>query len=524
MLNFQTPIFAKMFIILLALPFAATIVNAQTQTGQLFRLAKSPARSAGDKLRTEKLSIAAVSQQSIDLRFTANEIKDVQELSFPLFDGVNYIAVRDSEEGLTVRGADDVTWRGKIEAFPDSSLTLTFKQNILSGLIYAPTGVYEIVPQPSGEHLLIQIDQSLFPECGGAIFESDSSTTENFKESPLKIKGLESLDWNASYAALDAADSGDRIDVLVLYTSAVKNTLGGAVQAAAFAQQAIEAGNTAYRNSRIRTRVRLAGAVELNFTEGGALQTDLTALRNNPEAVALRDQAKADLVALIVNRGDNCGVGSQMSNLSIDFAPRGYSVTARGCAVGNLSLAHELGHNMGLMHNPESATHTPVFPYALGHYVNGSFSTVMSYTTSCPQGCSRIPYFSNPQIFYNNQPTGIPDARDNARALNNSADTVANFRYSGSSLTLISPNGYKSWSRNHPRHVRWSSDNLSGEIKIELSREGGENYETLIAATANDGDEVIIFKGRPTKQARLRISSVSNAFITDTSVSTFSVK
>jgi len=179
---------------------------------------------------------------------------------------------------------------------------------------------------------------------------------------------------------------------------------------------------------------------------------------------------------------------------------------------------------MGLMHNPESATHTPAFPYAFGHYVNGSFSTVMSFASSCGQGCPRVPHFSNPQVFFNNQPTGIPDARDNARALNNTAETVANFRYSGSSLTLISPNGGESWFRNLPRRVRWTSDNLGGEVKIELSREGGEGYETLIAATADDGEEVISLKGGFTKQARLRISSLSNPFITDTSVSTFSVK
>jgi hypothetical protein len=213
-----------------------------------------------------------------------------------------------------------------------------------------------------------------------------------------------------------------------------------------------------------------------------------------------------------------------MNNVNTAFAPKGFSISVRSCAIGNLSFTHELGHSFGLAHNPESSRNGSAFPYALGHYVNGSFSTVMSYSTSCPQGCPRVPYFSNPYVFYNNQPTGIPDERDNARALNNTAETVANFRYSGSSLILIAPNGGESWFRNLPRRVRWSSDNLGGDVKIELSRFGGEGYETLVAATPNDGEEVVSFKGRFTKQARLRITSLSNASISDSSVATFSIK
>ncbi len=528
-LKLEIPVFAKMLLVLLVLPFVLTNAGAQSRAKQLFSFAKSSIRAGADLSRPEKPSIAALREQVVDLKLTANEIKHIQVLNFPLFDGGSYKTVRDSEEGLVIRGEDDVTWRGKIESFPDSSVTLTFKGNILSGLIYAPAGVYEIIPQPFGKHVLVEIDQNLFPECANEKIAPENTGSEIIENSPAKLQIFDSSNLNAvnptvTAAEPEAADSGDRIDVLMLYTPAVKNTLGGAAQVEAFLRQAVETGNTAYRNSRIRTRVRFVGAAELSYAESGSLQIDLTALRSNPTAAALRDQAKADLVGLIVNSGDGCGVGSQMSSISAAFAPRAYSVTVRNCAVGNMSFAHEMGHNMGLMHNPESATHTPAFPYALGHYFNGSFSTIMSYSSSCPQGCPRVPYFSNPYVFYNNQPTGIPDERDNARALNNTAETVANFRYSGSSLTLLAPNGGESWSRNLPRRVRWISDNLSGDVKIELSREGGEGYETLVAATVNDGEEVVSFKGRISRQARLRITSLSNVSISDSSAATFSIK
>ena len=47
----------------------------------------------------------------------------------------------------------------------------------------------------------------------------------------------------------------------------------------------------------------------------------------------------------------SCGIAWLMTSLSVNFAPNGYSVVEQGCAVGNLSFPHELGHNMGLRHD-----------------------------------------------------------------------------------------------------------------------------------------------------------------------------
>jgi hypothetical protein len=78
--------------------------------------------------------------------------------------------------------------------------------------------------------------------------------------------------------------------------------------------------------------------------------------------------------------------------------------------------------------------------------------------------------------------------------------------------------------RNLPRRISWNSNNLSGNVKIEFSRNGGQTYETLIAATANDGEEFVIITGKITKQARLRISSLSNVSVSDSSVANFSLR
>ena len=57
----------------------------------------------------------------------------------------------------------------------------------------------------------------------------------------------------------------------------------------------------------------------------------------------------------------------------------------------------------------------------------------MSY--QCPAGgCTRRPYFSNPEVSFNGAPTGIAEQRDNARTGDFVADIVANFRVEGFSF------------------------------------------------------------------------------------------
>jgi len=468
--------------------------KAQTET-PLFTLAERPQRK-GD---AEKFSVASVRESVIEINLSNLKTAETPRLNFPLFDGKLYEAVRES---LEVRRTDDFTWRGKItrDKFK-GDVILTFKAGLVAGLIYAPEAVYEIIPKGS-EQILVEINQQLFPECAGDIQGEKSQT-------------------NSSKSANVSADSGDRIDVLILYTTAVKNSLGGETQVQTFAQQAIDATNTAYINSKIRQRVRLVQAQETAILETGSLGTELSALRTNAEAAALRNTYNADLVAMLSNSTDNCGIGYLMGGANGN-SNNGYTVTSRGCAVGNLSFAHELGHNMGSQHNPENGSNA-TFPFSYGHYVNSSFRTVMSYVDPCTSGCARRPYFSNPAILFNGFPTGIENQRDNARSINSTADAIANYRLSGTSLTLNNYNGGEAIPRQISRTINWSSENVNNNVKIELSRDGGTNWETLIADTINDGSEIIRIIGRPTKQARLRIVSLANPAVSDSSVKNISI-
>ncbi|MBK7976779.1 MAG: thrombospondin type 3 repeat-containing protein [Deltaproteobacteria bacterium] len=151
---------------------------------------------------------------------------------------------------------------------------------------------------------------------------------------------------------------------------------------------------------------------------------------------ALRNQHYADLVALVVESGGSgvCGQAYVQRSISSGFSESAYQVTVRSCAVGNISYAHEHGHNLGFEHNPENGISPPSsasYVWSYGHYVNGSFRTVMSYADPCTSGCTRVQRFSNPGISFNGFPTGIADQRDNHRTGNISAPIAAGFRVPG---------------------------------------------------------------------------------------------
>jgi hypothetical protein len=447
-------------------------------------------------LSTEKSSIATVRESEIV--FDSLSLQQTETLEIPLFDGKTYVASRVQTE---TRAMDDYTWRGKIRAGKfEGDVILTFTKGYAAGLIYAPgNAVFEIVPKGE-KQLLIELDQNLFPECAGGLKgEISNPKAENM---------------------LASTDSGDRIDVLVLYTTPVKNSLGGDAQAQAFAQSAIDTTNTTYINSKIRQRVRLVNARETMIAETGSLSTELSTVRNDTAAADARNQYKADLVAMISNSSDACGIGYLMGSAN---PLNGFTVTSRTCAVGNLSFPHELGHNMGSQHNPENGSN-PSYPYGFGHYVNGVFRTVMSYVDPCPNGCTRRPYFSNPEILFNGLPTGIDNARDNARSINNTADTIANYRYSGSNLMLTNFNGGEALPRNIARNLTWSSENITGNVRIEISRDESTNWQTLVAGTPNDGAESVTVWGRATRRARLRIVSLDNPAVSDSSVRNISIR
>lgn len=475
--------------LIFAFSFAAQAQNAQRP----FDLIPS------NELRSDKVSPASVQEIQISIRPEARELFGAFALEIPLSDGKVYQARRVFSE---MRALNDLTWHGKLsDGSFRGDVILTYKNGYIAGLIYSRDAVYEIVPR-GNEQLLLKLDQRLFPESGEPLVPVETKVQQQ--------NGL-----------MDATpDSGDRQDILILYTTATKNFLGGDAQAQALAQQAVDVTNAAYLNSRIRTRLRLVHSQEHAFVETGVSSNDLSALRANATVQALRNTYQADLVSMLGEVRDVCGIGYLIGGATQGGSA--YTIVARSCAVGNLTLAHEIGHNQGSGHNPENSG-TAAYPFSYGHYINGNYRTIMSYSDPCTNGCPKAPHFSNPLISYNGFPTGITDQRDNSRSINNTADNVANYRVSTASIRLLKFRNGETFRRRIGQTITWSSNNVAGNLRFDISYDEGLTWQTLIANTANDGTEPVNISGRATKRARLRIVSLADPAISDSSPRNFGI-
>lgn len=377
-----------------------------------------------DPTRTVQAEIAAhpaaVAASAVTLNWDMVRANS-EYLDVPLPDGA---VIRVHRTATESRGSTDWTWTGAVDGDPEQQVVLTRVGDHASAYLSLQTGIYELTPRADGP-LLLKLDTDRFPGCGGALLPP---RTTSFVRA------------QASIAETDDRSTGTTMDVLVVISPGSLAQLGGQPQAIAFAQGAVDSSNQAFVNSQMNARFQLAGVRFTSRADSGNSSTDLSWVRNDPEVAAWRNETGADMVGLIAEFSNACGQGYLMGNPpGPGFAPNAFQVTARSCAIGNLSYAHEHGHNMGFQHNPENGS-GPAFPYAFGHWVNGNFRTVMSYSNPCTSGCTRRPYFSNPSVSFNGAPTGIADQRDNARAGNATSKIVSAFR---GAPAIIFANGFE---------------------------------------------------------------------------------
>jgi hypothetical protein len=90
-------------------------------------------------------------------------------------------------------------------------------------------------------------------------------------------------------------------------------------------------------------------------------------------------------------------------------------------------------------------------------------------------------------------------------------------------VAVVSPNGAEVWPAGSSQTIQWSSSNLSGPVKVELSRNGGGSYETIVGSTPDDGTEEWTVTGPPTASAMVRVSSVNTPSIQDASNGVFTI-
>ena len=317
------------------------------------------------------------------------------------------------------QSASRFTIYGRIDSVVGGEFLFAINHDAVAGVIRAPgTGTYHLRSGPDDLHTLDELILNDEPDC-------------LVGERALPRLG----DTNEDTTAGEDCDDGSVIDVLVVYTPEARIAAGGVAAIEAQIDFAIADNNLAYDNSLVNPQMHLVYAWQLDVDEADVTLTRLLVPDDGymDGVHTLRQAYGADQVVLIRSGGG--GVAAGLWNLNPKMEALAFCIVGLN-SIPSHTFAHELGHNMGCCHALGDGGGCPpegglLFPYSNGHRFFGDSSvqwrTVMAYSPG-----TRITHFSNPEVLFDGQPTGIaedePGAADNAKTTNLSAFTVSNWR------------------------------------------------------------------------------------------------
>lgn len=259
---------------------------------------------------------------------------------------------------------------------------------------------------------------------------------------PLKVPGTGSKPPNTDAGSNDGSGKAavSFIDVLVVYTAKALEYAGSHQAVVAHAELAAAIGNRAFVDSGVtNAMLRIAKVAFVNYVESASMSLDLQRLVTAgdgrlDEALALRDGIGVDIMSLWTISDQYCGLGYTTDGFpTASFAQWAANVVDISCAINSYTFIHELGHNLGMLHDRDNAVDGgagayPEFGYGYQQR-DGLWRTIMAY--DCPNSCPRLPYYSTPYKWYKGRVLGIASglrAANNARVLRNTAPVVAAFR------------------------------------------------------------------------------------------------
>lgn len=389
----------RLSITLVALALAADTVRAESVT-------------IPDRPEVVARKVVSVSPRSLALS---------EPIALDLF-GEEIVAEPMSTE-LTPEGR--TVWLGRVREHADSLVVLVASDDRLTGHVALDGESYAIRPLADGTQVLDRIDVTQLPD--------ELPPIEPARKPPT---GQVVTGTAPRTSPLTAADGIDEIRLLVLYTPAAGDAL---VDPGSAIQLAVTLTNLSLANSLVSAPIVLAGMAEIDFgTTDIWMGSELIQLTKPDDGIAdqahvLRDELEADVVMLVSDSRGACGISNLLLDLSIDSAENAFSITHHSCMGANYTFTHELGHTLGAGHDRQAGC-VGLFPSSCGYKHEGFLNlwrTVMSYPCNGAT-CPRILNFSNPDVTYLGDPTGVGGdssvATDNASTIAIAVPTVASFR------------------------------------------------------------------------------------------------
>ncbi len=357
----------------------------------------------------------------------------------------------------TAPTASGYTLTGRLADDPLSTVVLAVNGDVVAGTVWGVDGVHTIRGSGGGASVR-RLDLSRIDFCGGGVPPSAGRAAPR---APGGVRSAAPAPASSANASAPA-DDGSVIDLLVAYPSYVRESQGGHRHMRALIDQDVALANEAYRVGGASQRLALVGVAEVDYKpldvsfdrrdrlwSHGRAHAALFELQDPSdgsmdEVHALRDSRAADLVLLhFADSPDpsnfGFGVAFRLDSLSSeDWRDWGFAAST------SFPFTHELGHNMGLMHERADNPGNQPFPYSHGYAFDhpSSAGALLTHGTIMYTGLF-MNRFSNPnQRFPDAEgvPLGVPgDApsdsadgpADAVRSLNGTRRTVANFRAGG---------------------------------------------------------------------------------------------
>ena len=380
---------------------------------------------------------------------------------------------------------------GRIDGDAFSTVTLVVNGPIVVGMVETTDGSYSIRTLGDAadpQWIIRQYDRSLFPVSDADVREAAPSAAERpYSLAPVPATpsqpGPEPLrDPDAHFdapvllAPTGPISSTDRtvriVEVKIMWTAEAASAAGGHDMLRMEVELMVTNANLALRDGGGRGWIAWDGNPTADHFPGSETTT-ITGdydkfLENNSLAPGILSDNKADLLHLIVSGrkptpGEpgffTCGViRGKLAN------PSRYGVTARDCLY---TLAHELGHNMGLAHDRHVAdviNNPSIKPYGYGYINRLAFRpgaatdkrwrTIMAYNSECseklqgppgpdgepmPGHCKKVRRFSNHAKTYRGDPLGNTDTASAISSLNDTWSMWTDRYNSGCAETSFTP-------------------------------------------------------------------------------------